>query len=122
MSGTGSGDAPRSDDGIPGTYRYVGYATNLDATGNPIYPNVPIYDDISTPEGFLTIDNNDLYGGTNPWYMDKTYTEAGFKRGNPENNDYYAFLNVSFYKKFSSHGKVYKSIHSKERRRIKASF
>ena len=122
MSGTGSGDAPRSDDGIPGTYRYVGYATNLDATGNPIYPNIPIYDDISTPEGFLTIDNNDLYGGTNPWYMDKTYTEAGFKRGNPENNDYYAFLNVSFYKKFSSHGKVYKSIHSKERRRIKASF
>ena len=30
------------------------------------------------------------------------------------------FLNVSFYKKFSSHGKVYKSIHSKERRRIKS--
>ena len=113
MSGTSSGDAPSSF-GIPGTYRYVGYATTLDASGNPVYPNVPA--------DFLTIDNNVLYGGTNPWYMDKTYTEPGFRRGNPENNDYYAFLNVSFYKKFSSHGKVYKSIHSKERRRIKASF
>ena len=124
MSGTGSGDAPRFDDGIPGTYRYVGYATNLDATGNPNYPDVPIYDqnDPNFQDGYLIIDNNELYEGTNPWYMDKIYTEAGFKRGNPENKDYYAFLNVSFYKKFSSHGKVYKSIHSKERRRIKASF
>ena len=113
MSGTGSGDAP-STFGEQGTYRYVGYATSYDANGNPIYPDVP--------GGFLTIDNNNEYGGTNPWYMDKIYTEAGFKRGNPNNNDYYAFLNVSFYKKFSSHGKVYKSIHSKERRRIKASF
>ena len=113
MSGTGSGDAPSST-GEQGTYRYIGYATSYDANGNPIYPNVP--------DAFLTIDNNDLHGGTNPWYMDKIYTEAGFKRGNPNNNDYYAFLNVSFYKKFSSHGKVYKSIHSKERRRIKASF
>ena len=113
MSGTGSGDAP-SAYGEQGTYRYVGYATTYDANGNPIYPNVT--------SDFLTIDNNVLYGGTNPWYMDKTYTEVGFKRGNPNNNDYYAFLNVSFYKKFSSHGKVYKSIHSKERRKIKASF
>lgn len=113
MSGTGSGDAP-SAYGEQGTYRYVGYATTYDANGNPIYPNVP--------SDFITIDNNVLYGGTNPWYMDKTYTEVGFRRGNPNNNDYYAFLNVSFYKKFSSHGKVYKSIHSKERRKIKASF
>ena len=113
MSGTGSGDAP-STFGEQGTYRYVGYATSYDANGNPIYPDVP--------GGFLTIDNNNEYGGTNPWYMDKIYTEAGFKRGNPNNKDYYAFLNVSFYKKFSSHGKVYKSIHSKERRKIKASF
>lgn len=113
MSGTGSGDAP-SAYGEQGTYRYVGYATTYDANGNPIYPNVP--------SDFLTIDNNVLYDGTNPWYMDKTYTEVGFRRGNPNNNDYYAFLNVSFYKKFSSHGKVYKSIHSKERRKIKASF
>jgi hypothetical protein len=116
MSGTGSG-------GKNGVYRYVGYATTYDANGNPSYPNVPIYDpNDSNSDGYLTIDNNNEYGGTNPWYMDKIYTEAGFKRGNPNNNDYYAFLNVSFYKKFSSHGKVYKSIHSKERRRIKASF
>ena len=122
MSGTGSGDAP-STFGEVGTYRYVGYATTYDADGNPNYPNVPIYDqdDPNLQDGYLTIDNNELYDGTNPWYMDKIYTEAGFKRGNPENKDYYAFLNVSFYKKFSSHGKVYKSI-SKERRRIKASF
>lgn len=58
------------------------------------------------------------YGNSNEY----TYTNIGFKRGNPENNDYYAFLNVSYYKKFSSHGKVYKSIHSKEKRRIKVSF
>jgi len=120
MSGTGSGDAP-STYGEQGTYRYVGYATTYDANGNPIYPDVPIYNP-NTKEGFLTIDNNEFYDGTNPWYMDKIYTEAGFRRGNPNNKDYYAFLNISFYKKFSSHGKVYKSIHSKERRRIKASF
>ena len=51
-----------------------------------------------------------------------TYTEAGYRRGNSENNDYYGFLNVSFYKTFSTHGKVYKSIHSKQKRKIKASF
>ena len=107
MSGTGSGDAP-STYGELGTYRYVGYAQNFDASGNPIYP------DGVTPDNSI--------GGTNPYYIDRTFTEAGLKRGNPKNNDYYAFLNVSFYKKFSSHGKVYKSIHSKERRRIKASF
>jgi len=113
MSGTNSGgeyDNPEKS----GTYLYIGYATTYDANGDAIYPNFP--------GEFLTIDNNDLYGGTNPWYRNRTYTEAGFKRGNPNNNDYYAFLNVSFYKKFSSHGKVYKSIHSKERRKIKASF
>ena len=113
MSGTNSGgeyDNPEKS----GTYLYIGYATTYDANGDAIYPNFP--------GEFLTIDNNDLYGGTNPWYRNRTYTEAGFRRGNPNNNDYYAFLNVSFYKKFSSHGKVYKSIHSKERRKIKASF
>ena len=114
MSGTNSGGDWENPIVSPGTYRYVGYATTYDANGNPIYPNIP--------NTYLTIDNNNEYGGTNPWYRDKTFTEADFKRGNPENNDYYAFLNVSFYKKFSSHGKVYKSIHSKERRRIKASF
>ena len=118
MSGTGSGDADPLNNSqvmldnevLDGTYRYVGYATNLDASGNPIYPN-----------GYTIIDDGSM-GGVNPYYIDKTYTEAGFRRGNPENKDYYAFLNVSFYKKFSSHGKVYKSIHSKEKRRIKASF
>ena len=115
MSGTNSGGDYENPTVSPGTFRYVGYAQTYDSNGNPIYPNIP--------DTYLTIDyNNDEYGGTNPWYRDRTYTEAGFKRGNPNNNDYYAFLNVSFYKKFSSHGKVYKSIHSKERRRIKASF
>ena len=101
MSGTGSGDAPSSS-GIPGTYRDVGYAID------GIYPNG------ATPDNSL--------GGTNSYYIDKTFTQAGFKRGNPDNNDYYGFLNVSFYKTFSTHGKVYKSIHSKQKRKIKASF
>jgi hypothetical protein len=121
MSGTNSGGDYENPDKSPGTFRYVSYAQTTDANGDPIYPNIPIYNP-NTQEGFLTIDNNVEYGGTNPWYRNRTYTEAGFKRGNPENKDYYAFLNVSFYKKFSSHGKVYKSIHSRERRRIKASF
>jgi hypothetical protein len=110
MSGTGSGDSePLNNSNVAldepvanGTYRYVGYA--IDGT----YPQG------ATPTNSL--------GGTNPYYIDRTHTQVGFRRGNPDNNDYYAFLNVSFYKKFSSHGKVYKSIHSKERRRIKASF
>ena len=54
--------------------------------------------------------------------VDETSYERGYQRGNPKPKDSYVFLNVSFYKKFSSHGKVYKSIHSKEKRRIKASF
>ena len=107
MSGTGSGDAPSSY-GEPGTFRYIGYAPNDPILGNPIWP------DGVNPDPTL--------GGENSYWIDRTFTETGFKRGNPENNDYYAFLNISFYKKFSSHGKVYKSIHSKERRRIKASF
>jgi hypothetical protein len=110
MSGTGSGDSePLNNSNVAldepvanGTYRYVGYAT--DGT----YPQG------ATPTNSLS--------GTNPYYIDRTHTQVGFRRGNPDNNDYYAFLNVSFYKKFSSHGKVYKSIHSRERRRIKASF
>ena len=28
---------------------------------------------------------------------DVTYTEAGYRRGNPNNNDYYGFLNISLY-------------------------
>ena len=116
MSGTGSGDSDpvnNSNVGLndpmeSGTYRYVGYAPVDPSTGNVIYP-----------EGVM-IDPS--IGGSNTYYIDRTHTQTGFRRGNPENNDYYAFLNVSFYKKFSSHGKVYKSIHSKEKRRIKASF
>tara|TARA_B110001450_G_scaffold243231_1_gene254323 strand:+ start:1919 stop:3190 length:1272 start_codon:yes stop_codon:yes gene_type:complete len=116
MSGTGSGDAdPLNNSNVglndpmePGTYRYVGYAPVDPSTGNVIYPeDVMIDPDIP---------------GENTYYIDKTHTQVGFRRGNPDNNDYYAFLNVSFYKKFSTHGKVYKSIHSKERRKIKASF
>ena len=78
----------------------------------------------------LLIENNGnlaaTMSGTNSGELmsngETSYTETGFKRGNPENNDYYGFLNVSFYKTFSSHTKLYRSIHSKEKRRIKVSF
>ena len=67
---------------------------------------------------------NDLSGAYGPlaYTIEHTSYEKGYQRGGNESNDSFMFINVSFYKKFSSHGKVYKSIHSKERRRIKASF
>ena len=121
MSGTGSGGDYLHMIKVQELIVMLVMQQTYDANGDPNYPDIPIYDQ-NNPDGYLTIDNNVEYGGTNPWYRNRIYTEVGFKRGNPEKKDYYAFLNVSFYKKFSSHGKVYKSIHSKERRRIKVSF
>ena len=94
MSGTESGSL----------FNYVGYADNT--------PSDP------WPNGAQPYPDQ----GPRAYRIDRTFTEAGFKRGNANNNDYYAFLNISFYKKFSSHGKVYKSISKERRRRIKASF
>ena len=76
---------------------------------------------------WVTSDDKINMGDTGPYgimayNIKQTSYERGNIRGNPNSNDSYVFLNVSFYKKFSSHGKVYKSIHSKEKRKIKASF
>ena len=51
-----------------------------------------------------------------------TYTESGFKRGNPKNNDYYGFLNVSFYKIFTGNSSWFKSMSTKQKRHIRRSF
>lgn len=109
MSGTHSGE----------TNLVLLYASNrspgidpTDSSGDPI-PGANWYQGI-----------NDLSGAYGPlaYTIEQTSYEKGFQRGGNESNDSFMFINVSFYKKFSSHGKVYKSIHSKERRRIKASF
>ena len=78
--------------------------------GDWVTSDTDIYQGISGPYGPLA------------YKFNQTSYERGFVRGGAKSKDSYAFLNVSFYKKFSSHGKVYKNIHSKERRRIKASF
>ena len=92
MSGTNSGDI----------LRYVGYAPD----GN--YP----VDAIPAPS----------LGGTNPYYIERTVTEAGFQRGNPNNKDVYMFATLSFYKKFNSQPRAYSTILKHQKRKIKASF
>ena len=51
-----------------------------------------------------------------------TYTEPGYRRGNPKNNDYYGFLNLSFYKTFKRNSSWLKSMSSKQKRKIRTSF
>jgi hypothetical protein len=53
---------------------------------------------------------------------DVTYTEAGYKRGNPNNNDYYGFLNISLYKTFVGNSNWFKSMNLKQKRKIRRSF
>jgi len=60
--------------------------------------------------------------GTNPYYQELTYTEPGFQRGNPENDDSYLYLTLSAYKKFNNSSKSYKTINMHQKRKIKASF
>ena len=61
--------------------------------------------------------------GTNPYeILGLTYTEHGFQRGNPENDDSYMFLTLSAYKKFNNAAKSYRTINMHQKRKIKASF
>ena len=111
MSGTGSGDI----------YEIMMFAENRVPN---VIPRHPVH---GTNGTWVTSDADVAQGITGPYgplayTVNQTSYERGFVRGGAKSKDSYAFLTVSFYKKFSSHGKVYKSIHSKERRRIKASF
>lgn len=93
MSGTKTGH----------TWDYIGYAPD----GN--------YPDGSTPRPDLA--------GTNPYeILGLTYTEPGYQRGNPENDDSYMFLTLSAYKKFNNAAKSYRTINMHQKRKIKASF
>ena len=98
MSGTQTG----------ATYTYIGYATELNIDGDPIYP-----------EG---ADPASDLGGTNPYRLMKTRTEPGFKRGGADSNDSYMFLSFSVYKKLINTPKTMKIANSSSKRRIKASF
>ncbi|MFL2589197.1 MAG: hypothetical protein ACJ0QS_03920 [Parvicellaceae bacterium] len=98
MSGTQTGE----------TYLYIGYATELDIYGEPIYPD--------------GAEKAPQLGGTNPYTLTKTRTEPGFKRGNPEYKDSYMFLTLSVYKKLTNTPKTMKIANSSSKRRIKASF
>ena len=60
--------------------------------------------------------------GPRAYYQQQTSFEKGFQRGNPSSNDSYMFLNVSIYKKFSTHNKWYRDAHKNNKRKIKASF
>lgn len=111
MSGTQSGDS----------YETIIYAKNRVPGEIPSHP-------LHGSPGEWVVSDADLANGIMGNYshlaynLDETSYERGYQRGSPKTKDSYVFLNVSFYKKFSSHGKVYKSIHSKEKRKIKASF
>ena len=98
MSGTQTG----------ATYTYIGYATELNIDGDPIYP-----------EG---ADPASDLGGTNPYRLMKTRTEPGFKRGGADSNDSYMFLSFSVYKKLINTPKTMRIANSSSKRRIKASF
>ena len=51
-----------------------------------------------------------------------THTEAGYQRGNPENNDGYMFITLSAYRQLNNPARGYRTIRINQRRRIKASF
>ena len=61
-------------------------------------------------------------GGINPYEVDYTFTEPGFQRGNPDNDDSYMFLTLSVYKKFTNRTKSYRTISVNRKRKVKASF
>tara|TARA_B100001287_G_scaffold83379_1_gene69524 strand:- start:1232 stop:2371 length:1140 start_codon:yes stop_codon:yes gene_type:complete len=92
MSGTHSGN----------TYLYTGYANN----GN-------------YPDGAIT---STAPPGSQEYKIYKTYTEPLNQRGNPEDNDCYGFITISFYKKLKSKTKAYKKISMYKKRKVKASF
>ena len=92
MSGTYSGN----------TFIHLGYTID----GN--YPDGAIFDPLAT--------------GYQPYLIDITYTEPNSQRGNPDDNDCYAFVTLSFYKKLKSKTKVYKKIKMQQKRKVKASF
>ena len=105
MSGTQSGDS----------YETIIYAKNR-VPG--VIPSHPLH---GTPGEWVVSDADVAQGITGPYgplayTVNQTSYERGFVRGGAKSKDSYGFLTVSFYKKFSSQ-KVYKSIHSKERRR-----
>ena len=89
-------------------YLYIGYAQDLDANGNPIYP-----------DGAEAA--SDL-GGTNPYRVMRTRTEPGSKRGGADYDDSYMFLTFSVYKKLTNTPKTMRIANSGSKRRIKASF
>jgi hypothetical protein len=60
--------------------------------------------------------------GPNAYTTQQSSFERGFQRGNPNSKDSYMFVNVSLYKKFSSHTKWYRNVHKNDKRKIKASF
>jgi hypothetical protein len=92
MSGTGTGE----------TYNYVGYAINGE------YP--------------INATEQPEMDGTNPYSLEKAYTDPGYQRGNPLNDDSYMYLTMSAYKKFQNHAKhKYKPIKN-QKRKVKASF
>ena len=66
------------------------------------------------PDGY--VDRPDL-GGTNPYAVEKTFTEPGFQRGNPENQDSYMFLTLSAYKKLTNAAKSYRTINMHQKRK-----
>ena len=92
MSGTSTGE----------TYNYIGYATDGE------YP--------------INATEEPEMDGTNPYSLEKAYTDPGYQRGNPKNDDSYMFLTLSAYKKLTNAAKSYRTINMHQKRKIKASF
>lgn len=92
MSGTSTGE----------TYNYIGYATDGE------YP--------------INATEEPEMDGTNPYSLEKAYTDPGYQRGNPKNDDSYMYITMSAYKKFKNHAKhKYKPMRN-QKRKVKASF
>ncbi len=89
-------------------YDNIGYAQTYDINGDPIYP------DGALPDPNL--------GGTNPYTLVRTFTEAGHERGGPNYDDSYMFLTFSVYKKLTNTPKTMRIANSSSKRKIKASF
>ena len=98
-------------------YTFTDY---LDDVSGIYYDKILLAQNIGNENGNLAA----TMSGTNSGITssDVTYSEAGYRRGNPKNNDYYGFLNISLYKTFVGNSNWYKSMNTKQKRKIRSSF
>ena len=98
-------------------FRYT-FTDYLDDVSGIYYDQILLADNNGTLAATMSGTNSGELTGNG----EATYTENGYRRGNPKNNDYYGFLSVNFYKIFTGNSSWFKSMNTKQKRKIRRSF